>query len=119
MRRLIAWSLMMLLAPAAFGRDRTPEEQVRRIKAGAPIEVSLLSGERLTGRMGSVSPTTFVMEPVQADQGKSRTVEYTEVRLVRGTRHAVRHVVLISSVTVAIVVVGCVVILASVFGFNR
>ena len=108
MRQLTAWSFVLILTLPAFGRDRTPQEEVRRIKAGAPIEVSLVSGELLRGRMGGVSNTGFAMEPVKVDQGKSRTVEYTEVRRIRGTRHTTRNVVVISLVTVGVTAGGLV-----------
>jgi hypothetical protein len=105
-RSVIAWILVVLLAVPALGRERTPEEQARRISPGTEIEVTLGTGELLRGRMGSISSAGFVIEILKRNQGTSRTVALSEVRIIRARQHFARTAVVFFAIIAIVVAVA-------------
>jgi len=101
MKQLIALALILLLALPAFGRERTPEQQVRRARLGSAIEATLIGGEKLKGRMGSVSAASFILEPEHSGRGTSRTIPFDQVLRIHGTEKRVVKTVVITLVVAA------------------
>jgi hypothetical protein len=61
----------------------TLKEQVVLIPLGSVIEVTLVSKQKLKGRIGGVSDAGFDFQYVEKDQTTSRTLRYDEVRSVK------------------------------------
>jgi hypothetical protein len=72
---------LLVLQAAAFGRDRTPLDwnNLQKLRAGAPIIVTLFAGQRLQGRLsGTVGDRSFVVRTKEGD----RTVDDKTVKTV-------------------------------------
>jgi hypothetical protein len=88
-----ALTILLVAVPAALGQT-SPLEQASKIRPGSKIEVVLLSGQQLKGRLGKVSEREFDLLP--HNQGAtSRVVSFAEVQRIRskerrtGTRIAI------------------------------
>ena len=57
-------------------------EELRSLRTGQRIEVTLNSGERLLGNLGSVNQDRFVLLPERKD-GTVREMQYSQVERVR------------------------------------
>ena len=89
-----ALTMMLLAAPIKAGQ-LSPTEQAGKIRPGAKIEVVLLTGEKLNGRLGKVSEKEFDLLPQDKKTATSRVVSFAEVQRLHskerrtGTRIAI------------------------------
>lgn len=88
MRRTIALLLaILLLAPGAPARDKTNWDNLKKLKRGTRVLVTLWNGDQLDGRLESVSDTALsVTSPDRTD----RRVGWTEEAERRNVRRVVR-----------------------------
>jgi hypothetical protein len=56
-RMLVAMLISLLLIPTLPARSKREWENVKKLKAGAAVEVSLWTGENLSGEVEGVSDT--------------------------------------------------------------
>ena len=78
-RRLLAWSVALLLITSAEARERTPLEQAKRIPRGSKVTVVLKDQNVVRGRLGQVTETQFTLEPVKAGVGTQTDILFRDV----------------------------------------
>ena len=119
MKRVISCLLIGLLAVPALASDKTPEQQVRGIKPGREMEVTLISGEKLSGRRGILPADSFTMNPLKTGSGTGRSIEFSELHTVhRGiatVEHRVHVGVLLATAVASVFVLVLVVVLITGF----
>ena len=62
-RCVTAWLLFLILIVPAEARERTPQEQAKRIAPCSRVVVELKSGRSYFGQLGEVTDTKLVLEP--------------------------------------------------------
>ena len=82
-RRLLVWSLALLLITSAEARERTPPEQAKKITRGSRIVVRLKDGEFLRGRLGEVGQDRFTLEPLVAGYGPDRELRFQNIQNIQ------------------------------------
>jgi hypothetical protein len=101
MRNTLVCALVWILAMPLQGRELTVQQQAQKVQIGQKIEVTLQSNETLKGRRGTLSGTGFSLEPLKADQGTARTLEFQEVKRVRRTGlNTIEKVAIISAIAI-------------------
>ena len=100
-------ALMMLTAAAPMEAGQlSPQEQARKIRPGSKIEVTLLTGQKLQGRLGKVSDTEFDLLPRDAGATITRAVPFAEVQRVHSKeRRTGTRVVIYSAATFGVLMV--------------
>jgi hypothetical protein len=73
---------MMITLPA-FPAALTPQEQARRISAGARVRVELMTHQTIEGRLGQVTETHLSLEPLKSGTGYGSTYLLQDVSKVR------------------------------------
>ena len=81
-RRVLAWSVALLLIASAEARERTPAEQARIIARGSKIVVALKTRQTLEGRLGQVRQDGFTLEPLVPGAWSSRDLLFQDVRKI-------------------------------------
>ena len=64
MKRLLAWLLLLMLITSAEARDRTPEEQAKKIVFGTRVSVELKDHKIVEGRLKQLTETSLILDPV-------------------------------------------------------
>ncbi len=70
--------LVFLLMVSGLHAEASLAETFRKIKTGRKVEVTLISGATIKGRLGAVSNEGFTLEPAS-------TLAFSDVRRVRAT----------------------------------
>jgi hypothetical protein len=86
MRRLIS-SFLVILLVASLPAQTPHEDQIRRqiagIGQGYLVEIRLLKGGNLTGRIGPIAERDFVLEEVRERKFQDQTVAFADVKAVK------------------------------------
>jgi hypothetical protein len=61
MKSTIACLLILALVVPAFGRQRTPQDQLRKLSRGSSVTVTLKDKRILTGYLSEIAPDRFLL----------------------------------------------------------
>jgi hypothetical protein len=84
-----------MISASAEAAEHSPEQQARSIRPGSKIEVGLLNGQKLNGRLGKISEKEFDLLPRDKGAVTSRSMSFAEVQQIHskerrtGTRIAI------------------------------
>lgn len=114
MRQTLALCLVVLLsapplpsaAKPARGAD-TPRAQALAIDHGAKVEVRLLDGTKLMGRIGAVTEETFALTTEQKGKVETRQIPFRTVQTIersdRTFDHSLRRGFLIGAIVIGVI----------------
>jgi hypothetical protein len=107
LRSVLADALMMMLVAVPIEAGQlSPTEQAGKIRPGSKIEVVLLTGEKLNGRLGKVSEKEFDLLPQNKGAVASRVISFADVqRLHSKERRTGTRVVIYAAVTLGVLMV--------------
>jgi hypothetical protein len=92
MRDVVALCLVFLLSapplPAAEAGKQTPREQALAIARGEMVEVRMVEGGKLRGRIGPVTDVGFEMETQQKGKLETQQVAFARVKSIRATHRS-------------------------------
>ena len=88
-RRPFVWSLALLLVSGLEARDRTVEEQARKIPSGSEVIVILTNKQTLNGRMGAITGDRFQLQSFVAGK-PDREVLFQDVGKLRQVKEPSR-----------------------------
>jgi hypothetical protein len=96
MKTVFGCALIAVLAAGTAAASETgAAEQAHKIKRGSKIEAVLLTGEKLDGRLGSVTDSTFELMPRDTGTAAARTVSFTDVKKLTAKKgHMVRNILI-------------------------
>ena len=72
----------MFVVATAGAAAESIEEKIRSIKPGRRIEVTLKTGDKAVGKMGTAEPNRFVLQPDKAGE-PVRTFAFADVEKVK------------------------------------
>ena len=100
----IILSALLICGPVFAEKKPTIKEQAVTVSAGSSVEVKLLNGQKLRGRMGEVSATGFVLQSVNGDKAVNRTISFDEAGSIRAVHHTVRILLIVVGVVAAVAI---------------
>jgi hypothetical protein len=77
------WLLALILIVPAEARERTPQEQAKKVTPGSRIHVHLKTGRLVGGRLGEITETQFSLEPQNPGGGSATTYLFQDVSEIR------------------------------------
>jgi hypothetical protein len=88
MKSTLAYLLILLLVVPASARQRTPQEQAKRIAPCSRVVVELKSGRSYFGQLGEVTDTKLTLEP------QPRELTFQDISRIRSVEPGRKEIVL-------------------------
>src|SRR5205814_7327328 len=82
MKSTVTCLLILTRVGPGEARERTPLEQVKKIKPGTWVVVTLQDNTTLKGRLGQVAQDRFILEPLVPGSWPSRELLFQDVRKI-------------------------------------
>ena len=86
MKPTVACLLILTLVIPAGASERTPEDQARTIPIGSRVTVTLKNRKIVWGRLGEMTDTSFILDPVIAGSGPGIEMLFQDVSKIRSSK---------------------------------
>ena len=106
MKNFIVASLVLALSQAAVAQS-TVQDAAVKISKGSAVEVRLKDGQKLRGRLGEVSSSSFTLQTTKDGKVDSRDLAFDDVKSLKPKRDKGRNIAL----GVGLGIAGCVALL--------
>jgi hypothetical protein len=94
MKSTITCLLILALVVPAWARQRTPQEQARKIAFGSRVVIEMKNRHAVEGRLGEITETQFILEPLTSGAGSSKEVLFQDVSNIRSIEPTKKEVLL-------------------------
>jgi preprotein translocase subunit YajC len=94
MKSTIACLLILTLVIPAEARERTPQEQAKKIAIGSKVVAEMKKGGGFEGRLGTVTETQFTLEPLTSGKGSRREILFQDVSKIRSVETGKKEILL-------------------------
>jgi hypothetical protein len=82
MKSTITCLLILSFVIPASARERTPEEQAKKIRRGSRVVVTLKDKQTLKGRLGELRQDRFMLEPDVPGTSSNRELLFQDIRKI-------------------------------------